>query len=151
MLHSSHCAFREFRDTTRALIDLPDHTQNVALKRELFRALERAYDLRERAQDLERQLGHLTAERTERLTEHQAFAAQLNRDIATLIERHDREKHALREQVRSLKTQVEELDELSHSLLDAIESDVRAPAVHLDASSPAASPSAAESPVAATA
>jgi hypothetical protein len=127
-MHHPNAAFLEFHELTRSLGDLSEAHQVMALKRSLLHALERAVQFQDRADMLEGEIDRLKAETSARAREHQAFSAELHRqlteasrELATTKAEGQEQLRSLRLEVLSMEDQCHALDEICRSLLLTIE------------------------------
>jgi hypothetical protein len=127
-MHYHHAAFFEFREATKSLSELSEAQQVMTLKFELFHALERATDAQNRTRALEVELAELKTETSLRSQEHQAFSAELHRQLAQRTHElastkadSQQQLRALRLEILSMETQCQSLDEICRSLLLTIE------------------------------
>jgi flagellar biosynthesis/type III secretory pathway protein FliH len=133
-MHPHHAAFLEYRVATSLLSDLPLGQQVVRLKWELLHALQRGSECQSRSRSLELDIDRLKAETEARAREHQAFSAQLHRELVAkarelaLARAEGQEKlDAMHREVATMQAKCEALDELCKSLLLTLEDDADRP------------------------
>jgi len=133
-MHPHHAAFLEYRVATSLLTELPANQQVLRLKWELLHALQRASDAQSRTHALELDIDRLKAETAARSREHQAFSAQLHRELTDkareLSRAHADSKEKLDAaecEVAAMHAKCEALDELCKALLLTVEQAAESP------------------------
>jgi FtsZ-binding cell division protein ZapB len=133
-MHPHHAAFLEYRVATSLISDLPAAKQVVRLKWELLHALQRVSESQSRSHLLELDIDRLKASVDARSREHQAFSAQLHRELVDKARElaearaEGQEKlDAMHREVATMQAKCEALDELCRALLATVEEDAESP------------------------
>jgi hypothetical protein len=121
-------AASQYRQAVHHLAQLPASQQILALKYELFHALQRGNDLQDRARDLEVRVAQLEGPPSDREAMLDAFAQTLHEalgeratELETARRDYERDTRQLRLALHAAETHCELLDELCHNLVATIE------------------------------
>jgi hypothetical protein len=140
-MHPHRSALLDLQQATKSLSELSLPQQILTLKLELFHALNRASDLHDRNIELQTSVAELEALLSKNDGIEDAFARELHADLvartlelSTVRAEHSRELSKLRLERSAMRTELDALDSLCHSLILTIENAIDSDA---DASGPA--------------